>query len=216
MSRYDTKEFGEAAPFLRKSDLELLSAQTVAFDGKKRAWIPDEKEAYIEIEIKELSGDKVIVETKDGRLYSSRALNDTTLIGFSPYSFAAWSCHQNRVSDPKPGFKEKRKKAASFQTVSQLHKATSEKMCRLYEDQMNEAKAKADELQRQLNEANTQRARAQAESEGSRSEKSDHKSYRSQGSVIVYIVAQEEHSQHSRFHTNNLIYFNGEKRDLDQ
>lgn len=42
--------------------------------------------------------------------------------------------------------------------------ATSEKMCRLYEDQMNEAKAKADELQRQLNEANTQRARAQAES----------------------------------------------------
>ncbi|TKS71030.1 Myosin-7 Myosin heavy chain 7 [Collichthys lucidus] len=67
MSRYDTKEFGEAAPFLRKSDLELLSAQTVAFDGKKRAWIPDEKEAYIEIEIKELSGDKVIVETKDRR-----------------------------------------------------------------------------------------------------------------------------------------------------
>lgn len=34
MSRYDTKEFGEAAPFLRKSDLELLSAQTVAFDGR--------------------------------------------------------------------------------------------------------------------------------------------------------------------------------------
>lgn len=36
--------------------------------GKKRAWIPDEKEAYIEIEIKELKGDKVIVETKDGRV----------------------------------------------------------------------------------------------------------------------------------------------------
>lgn len=42
--------------------------------------------------------------------------------------------------------------------------ASSEKMCRLYEDQMNEAKAKADELQRQLNENNTQRARAQTES----------------------------------------------------
>ncbi|KAM9859748.1 myosin, heavy chain 7B, cardiac muscle, beta a isoform 3-T3 [Aulostomus maculatus] len=68
MSRFDMKEFGDAAPFLRKSDLELLSAQTVAFDGKKRAWIPDEKEAYIEIEIKELSGDKVIVETKDGKM----------------------------------------------------------------------------------------------------------------------------------------------------
>lgn len=41
--------------------------------------------------------------------------------------------------------------------------ASSEKMCRLYEDQMNEAKAKADELQRQLNDTNTQRARAQTE-----------------------------------------------------
>lgn len=36
--------------------------------GKKRAWIPDDKEAYIEIEIKELKGDKVTVETKDGRV----------------------------------------------------------------------------------------------------------------------------------------------------
>lgn len=42
--------------------------------------------------------------------------------------------------------------------------ASSEKMCRLYEDQMNEAKAKADELQRQLSDTNTQRARAQTES----------------------------------------------------
>lgn len=31
-------------------------------------------------------------------------------------------CDSLTVSDPKPGFKEKRKKAASFQTVSQLHK----------------------------------------------------------------------------------------------
>lgn len=38
--------------------------------GKKRAWIPDDKEAYIEIEIKELKGDKVIVETKDGKVTS--------------------------------------------------------------------------------------------------------------------------------------------------
>ncbi|XP_075997481.1 myosin, heavy chain 7B, cardiac muscle, beta a [Genypterus blacodes] len=67
MSRYDTSEFGEAAPFLRKTDMELLAAQTIAFDGKKRAWIPDEKDAYIEIEIKELSGDKVVVETKGGK-----------------------------------------------------------------------------------------------------------------------------------------------------
>lgn len=34
MSRFDMKEFGEAAPFLRKSELELLTAHTVPFDGK--------------------------------------------------------------------------------------------------------------------------------------------------------------------------------------
>ncbi|XP_016102904.1 myosin-7B-like [Sinocyclocheilus grahami] len=68
MSRWlDMKDFGEAALFLRKSDLELLAAQTVAFDGKKRAWIPDEKDAYIEVEIREIDGDKVMVETKDGK-----------------------------------------------------------------------------------------------------------------------------------------------------
>ncbi|KAI4875063.1 hypothetical protein NFI96_033358 [Prochilodus magdalenae] len=63
----DMKEFGEAAPFLRKSDLEILAAQTQPFDGKKRVWIPDEKEAYIDVEIREISGDKIIIETKDGK-----------------------------------------------------------------------------------------------------------------------------------------------------
>ncbi|NXD41144.1 MYH7 protein, partial [Copsychus sechellarum] len=61
----DMSEFGEAAPYLRKSYTEQLKLQTIPFDGKKRAWIPDEKEAYIEVEIKESSGGKVTVETKD-------------------------------------------------------------------------------------------------------------------------------------------------------
>ncbi|NXR83375.1 MYH7 protein, partial [Pycnonotus jocosus] len=61
----DMSVFGEAAPFLRKSYTEQLKLQTIPFDGKKRAWIPDEKEAYIEVEIKESSGGKVTVETKD-------------------------------------------------------------------------------------------------------------------------------------------------------
>ncbi|NXD30590.1 MYH7 protein, partial [Spelaeornis formosus] len=61
----DMSEFGEAAPYLRKSYTEQLKLQTIPFDGKKRAWIPDEKKAYIEVEIKESSGGKVTVETKD-------------------------------------------------------------------------------------------------------------------------------------------------------
>uniref|UniRef100_A0A8C2YHC7 Myosin heavy chain 7B n=1 Tax=Coturnix japonica TaxID=93934 RepID=A0A8C2YHC7_COTJA len=55
----DMSEFGEAAEYLRKSYTEQLKLQTIPFDGKKRAWIPDEKEAYIEVEIKESTGGKV-------------------------------------------------------------------------------------------------------------------------------------------------------------
>uniref|UniRef100_K7FV81 Myosin heavy chain 7B n=1 Tax=Pelodiscus sinensis TaxID=13735 RepID=K7FV81_PELSI len=65
MSMRDMTEFGEAADYLRKSYTEQLKLQTIPFDGKKRAWIPDDKEAYIEVEIKESSGGKVTVETKN-------------------------------------------------------------------------------------------------------------------------------------------------------
>ncbi|XP_015250028.1 PREDICTED: myosin-7B-like [Cyprinodon variegatus] len=68
MSRFlDMKEFGEAARFLRLSNLEQLAARAQAFDGTKRVWMPDEAEAYIEVEVRELDGDKATVETRDGR-----------------------------------------------------------------------------------------------------------------------------------------------------
>ncbi|KAM6977340.1 myosin-7-like [Aplochiton taeniatus] len=68
MSQFmELKEFGDAAIFLRLSNLEQLAARTLAFDGKKRVWVPDENEAYIEVEVKELDGDKATVETKDER-----------------------------------------------------------------------------------------------------------------------------------------------------
>lgn len=34
MPHFDTKEFGDAAQFLRKTDLELMATHTVAFDGR--------------------------------------------------------------------------------------------------------------------------------------------------------------------------------------
>ncbi|CAM4680553.1 unnamed protein product [Leuciscus chuanchicus] len=69
MSRFmELREFGDAATFLRKTNLEQLAAQSHAFDGKKRVYIPDENEAYIEVEIKDTDGDKVMVETKDGMM----------------------------------------------------------------------------------------------------------------------------------------------------
>lgn len=38
--------------------------------GTKRVWMPDEVEAYIEVEVREVNGDKATVETKDGRVSS--------------------------------------------------------------------------------------------------------------------------------------------------
>ncbi|XP_028266577.1 myosin-7B-like [Parambassis ranga] len=68
MSRFlDMTEFGEAAHFLRLTNLEQLAAKAQAFDGTKRVWMPDDTEAYIEVEVRELNGDKSTVETKDGR-----------------------------------------------------------------------------------------------------------------------------------------------------
>lgn len=55
-----------------------LPVLLVESSGKKRAWVPDEKEAYIEIEIKERSGDKVVVETKDGKVRIKHSINKPT------------------------------------------------------------------------------------------------------------------------------------------
>eukprot|EP00062_Callorhinchus_milii_P011011 gi/632956496/ref/XP_007893985.1/ PREDICTED: myosin-15 isoform X2 [Callorhinchus milii] len=63
----DSSEFGEAAPFLRKSEKELMRLHTIPFDGKRRCWIADEKEAYVEAEIKGGTSGKFTVETVDGR-----------------------------------------------------------------------------------------------------------------------------------------------------
>ncbi|XP_075332039.1 myosin-4-like isoform X2 [Odontesthes bonariensis] len=68
MSRFlDMTEFGEAARYLRLTNLEHLAAKAQAFDGTKRVWMPDDAAAYVEVEVKELNGDKTAVETKDGR-----------------------------------------------------------------------------------------------------------------------------------------------------
>ncbi|KAG7224354.1 hypothetical protein INR49_004661 [Caranx melampygus] len=68
MSRFlDMKELGEAGRYLRLTNLEQLAAKAQAFDGTKRVWMPDDTEAYTEVEIRELNGDKTTVETKDGR-----------------------------------------------------------------------------------------------------------------------------------------------------
>uniref|UniRef100_A0A671NLR1 Slow myosin heavy chain 2 n=1 Tax=Sinocyclocheilus anshuiensis TaxID=1608454 RepID=A0A671NLR1_9TELE len=59
-------EFGAAAPYLRKSDIERLEAQTRPFDMKKECFVPDTAEEYLKASIISRDGDKVTCETSKG------------------------------------------------------------------------------------------------------------------------------------------------------
>lgn len=78
------------------TELPIILPLTPFVVGKKRAWIPDDKEAYIEIEIKELKGDKVIVETKDGKVTSWSTCSKTRCVcgSLSPSSCLPLSAKQ--------------------------------------------------------------------------------------------------------------------------
>lgn len=54
--------------------------------GKKRVWVPDEQDAYVEAEVKtEATGGRVTVETKDQKVELSPSLRLTPLtLGASP------------------------------------------------------------------------------------------------------------------------------------
>ncbi|KAM5332431.1 LOW QUALITY PROTEIN: myosin-15 [Glossophaga mutica] len=67
----DLSELGEAATFLRTSEVELLLLQAKGFDEKKMCWIHDSKSAYVEAKVKGRGDDgKIIVETTDGKSLS--------------------------------------------------------------------------------------------------------------------------------------------------
>ncbi|XP_070829537.1 myosin-7 [Chaetodon trifascialis] len=61
------KEFGAAAPYLRKSDRERLEAQTRPFDMKKECFIPDPEEEYVKASITSREGDKVTAQSEKGK-----------------------------------------------------------------------------------------------------------------------------------------------------
>ncbi|KAG7216768.1 hypothetical protein INR49_021166, partial [Caranx melampygus] len=60
-------EFGSAAPFLRKSEKERLEAQTRIFDMKKECFVPDPEVEYVKAKVTSRDGDKVTVETAEGK-----------------------------------------------------------------------------------------------------------------------------------------------------
>ncbi|XP_063063321.1 myosin-7-like [Engraulis encrasicolus] len=60
-------EFGPAAPFLRKSDMERLEAQTRPFDIKRACFVADPEVEYVKGMVQAREGDRVCVETEHGK-----------------------------------------------------------------------------------------------------------------------------------------------------
>uniref|UniRef100_A0A8C9YMJ6 Myosin heavy chain 7 n=1 Tax=Sander lucioperca TaxID=283035 RepID=A0A8C9YMJ6_SANLU len=78
------KDFGAAAPYLRKSDRERLEAQTRAFDMKKECFVPDTDEEYVKASITSREGDKVTALTAKGKIVT---VNDCDVHPQNPPKF---------------------------------------------------------------------------------------------------------------------------------
>nr|XP_031534634.1 myosin-7 [Vicugna pacos] len=59
--------FGEAAPYLRKTEKERLEAQTRPFDLKKDVFVPDDKEEFVKAKVLSREGGKITAETEHGK-----------------------------------------------------------------------------------------------------------------------------------------------------
>ncbi|XP_006803608.2 myosin-7-like [Neolamprologus brichardi] len=69
------KEFGAAAPYLRKSDKERLEAQTRPFDMKKQCFVPDPEVEYVKATITSRDGDNATVDTEFGKTVTVKDCN---------------------------------------------------------------------------------------------------------------------------------------------
>ncbi|XP_015418025.1 PREDICTED: LOW QUALITY PROTEIN: myosin-8 [Myotis davidii] len=64
--------FGEAAPYLRKSEKERIAAQNKPFDAKTSVFVVEPKEAYVKTVIQSKDGGKVTVKTESGATLTVR------------------------------------------------------------------------------------------------------------------------------------------------
>lgn len=79
------REFGAAAPYLRKSDRERLEAQTRLFDMKKECFVPDHDEEYVKASITSREGDKVTAQTERGKVSEMAGTAALDATGFNKH-----------------------------------------------------------------------------------------------------------------------------------
>lgn len=64
--------FGEAAPYLRKSEKERIEAQNKPFDAKTSVFVTEPKESYVKSIIQSKEGGKVTVKTERGAVSKNK------------------------------------------------------------------------------------------------------------------------------------------------
>ncbi|NXR34413.1 MYH1B protein, partial [Zosterops hypoxanthus] len=66
----DMAAFGEAAPYLRKSEKERIEAQNKPFDAKTSVFVVHAKESYVKGKIESKDAGKVTVKTEEDQIFS--------------------------------------------------------------------------------------------------------------------------------------------------
>ncbi|NWR22511.1 MYH1B protein, partial [Emberiza fucata] len=67
--------FGEAAPYLRKSEKERIEAQNKPFDAKSSVFVVHAKESYVKSTIQSREPGKITVKTEGGEVYQIFSMN---------------------------------------------------------------------------------------------------------------------------------------------
>ncbi|KFV02564.1 Myosin heavy chain, skeletal muscle, adult, partial [Tauraco erythrolophus] len=62
--------FGEAAPYLRKSEKERIEAQNRPFDAKTSVFVAHPKESFVKGTVQSKESGKVTVKTEGGEVFS--------------------------------------------------------------------------------------------------------------------------------------------------
>ncbi|NWZ87743.1 MYSS protein, partial [Poecile atricapillus] len=62
--------FGEAAPYLRKSEKERIAAQNKPFDAKSSVFVVHPKESFVKGTVTSRESGKVTVKTEGGEIFS--------------------------------------------------------------------------------------------------------------------------------------------------
>ncbi|NXA44011.1 MYSS protein, partial [Eudromia elegans] len=67
--------FGEAAPYLRKSEKERIEAQNKPFDAKSSVFVVHPKESFVKGTVQSREGGKVTVKTEGGEVNQVFSMN---------------------------------------------------------------------------------------------------------------------------------------------